>query len=231
MTPATRATRPPRAASPEEPFGVPEVTAHRLARGTWRYSRASGPGGQHRDHAETRAVLHVPRAALEGLPADVAERLGAELGLARRAVRLTSQAERSRERNRALVEERLAARVAAALAPRRPRRPPRPPAAGAERRRPAKARRAAAQVARRPPVAGEDCPPTRRTTVDAIDAIRLRRSVRRYTDRPVDDADLDELLRLALLAPTGSMAQAWTLVVVRERERARAVGELVIEGG
>src|SRR5262245_32831980 len=27
------------------------------------------------------------------------------------------------------------------------------------------------------------------------------------------------------------MAQAWTLVVVRERERARAVGELVIEGG
>jgi nitroreductase len=67
--------------------------------------------------------------------------------------------------------------------------------------------------------------------VDALEAIRLRRSVRRYTDRPVDDADLDEILRLALLAPTGSMAQAWTMLVVREPERARAVGELVIEGG
>jgi nitroreductase len=67
--------------------------------------------------------------------------------------------------------------------------------------------------------------------VDANEAIRLRRSVRRYTDRPVDDGDVDELLRLALLAPTGSMAQAWTFLVVRERERARAVGELIIEGG
>jgi nitroreductase len=67
--------------------------------------------------------------------------------------------------------------------------------------------------------------------VDAIEAIRRRRSVRRYTDRPVADADVDEVLRLALLAPTGSMAQAWTFLVVREPERARAVGELVIEGG
>ncbi len=67
--------------------------------------------------------------------------------------------------------------------------------------------------------------------MDAIEAIRKRRSVRRFTDRPVADADVDELLRLALLAPTGSMAQAWTFLVVREPERARAVGELVIEGG
>ena len=67
--------------------------------------------------------------------------------------------------------------------------------------------------------------------MDAIEAIRKRRSVRRYTDRPVPDETLDELLRLALLAPTGGMAQAWTLVVVREPERARALGELVIEGG
>jgi nitroreductase len=67
--------------------------------------------------------------------------------------------------------------------------------------------------------------------VDAIEAIRGRRSVRRYTDEPVADGDVDELLRLALLAPTGSMAQAWTLLVVREPERARALGELVIEGG
>ena len=67
--------------------------------------------------------------------------------------------------------------------------------------------------------------------MDALEAIRKRRSVRRYTDRPVPDEDLDRLLRLALLAPTGGMAQAWSLLVVRERERARAVAELIIKGG
>lgn len=44
--------------------------------------------------------------------------------------------------------------------------------------------------------------------LDALDAIRQRRAVRRYTDRPVADADLDRLLRLALLAPTGHGAQS-----------------------
>ncbi len=67
--------------------------------------------------------------------------------------------------------------------------------------------------------------------MDALDAIRRRRSVRRYTDRPVDDADVDELLRLALLAPTGGMAQAWSILVVREPERRAALAELIIRGG
>jgi nitroreductase len=67
--------------------------------------------------------------------------------------------------------------------------------------------------------------------MDALEAIRLRRSVRSFTDRPVDDADLDQLLRLALLAPTGGMAQAWSLLVVREPERRAALAELIIAGG
>lgn len=67
--------------------------------------------------------------------------------------------------------------------------------------------------------------------MNADDAIRQRRSVRRYTDRPVADADIDALLRLALLAPTGGMAQAWSFIVVRDDERRRAVAELVIRGG
>ena len=67
--------------------------------------------------------------------------------------------------------------------------------------------------------------------MDALEAIRKRRSVRQYTDRPIPDETLDRLLRLALLAPTGGMAQAWSLVVVREPARAAAVAELVIRGG
>jgi nitroreductase len=67
--------------------------------------------------------------------------------------------------------------------------------------------------------------------LNADEAIRRRRSVRRYTDAPVSDEDIDALLRLALIAPTGGMAQAWSFIVVREPEKRRAVAELVIRGG
>ena len=66
--------------------------------------------------------------------------------------------------------------------------------------------------------------------MEALDAIRKRRSVRRYTDRPVADEDLDALLRLALLAPTGHNAQAWSFIVVREPGRRAALAELVLRG-
>ena len=66
--------------------------------------------------------------------------------------------------------------------------------------------------------------------MEALDAIRARRSVRRYTDAPVSDEDIDTVLRLALLAPTGHNAQAWSFVVVREPERRAALAELVLRG-
>jgi nitroreductase len=66
--------------------------------------------------------------------------------------------------------------------------------------------------------------------MEALEAIRLRRSVRRYTDAPVPDADVDKVLRLALLAPTGHNAQAWSFIVVREPERRAALADLVLRG-
>jgi ribosome-associated protein len=128
------------------------VAASLAERGHWRYSRASGPGGQRRDHAETRAELTVRASHLDGLPEGTAARLLRGLGLDRGPLRLTSQAERSRERNREIVLERLERRVAAALAPApAPRRATRPTAASRERRLAAKARRSATKAARRPP--------------------------------------------------------------------------------
>ena len=67
--------------------------------------------------------------------------------------------------------------------------------------------------------------------MDALEAIRKRRSVRRYTDRPVAEEDLDALLRLALLAPTGGMAQAWSLLVVRDPGLRAGVADIVMRGG
>jgi ribosome-associated protein len=129
-----------------------EVAGHLAARGAWTWSRSSGPGGQRRDHAETRAELTLRARDLGELPHPVAARLRDAWGLARRPLRMTSQAERSRERNREVVMARLAARVAEALAPEPPeRRPTRPTRAARERRRADKAHRAGLKAGRRPP--------------------------------------------------------------------------------
>ncbi len=66
--------------------------------------------------------------------------------------------------------------------------------------------------------------------MDAVDAIRRRRAVRTYTDRPVPDEVVDRLLRLALSAPTGSGAQSWALMVVRDAAVRREVAEIVLDG-
>jgi ribosome-associated protein len=134
-----------------------EVARWIAARAAWSASRASGPGGQRRDHAETRAQLTVRPADLDGLPEPVASRVAEALGLERRPLRLASQAERSRERNRQVVLTRLERRVAAALAPEPPpRRATRPTAAARRRRLAEKARRAAVKAARRRPEDGGD---------------------------------------------------------------------------
>ena len=98
---------------------------------------------------------------LEGLPDGVAERLAARLGLDRRPLRMTSQAERSRERNREIVLARLERRVADALAPRPAAPATRPTRAARERRLADKARRAAVKAARRP--AEPEADPQRRS--------------------------------------------------------------------
>lgn len=131
---------------------TPGALARRLAAlGEWHHSRSSGPGGQHRDNAETRVVLIIRASDLAPLGAAEAARVGAALGLDRRPLRLSSQADRSRERNRAHVMSRLERRLAAALAPRAPRIPTRPSRAARRRRLEAKAHRGALKRLRRPP--------------------------------------------------------------------------------
>ena len=45
-----------------------------------------------------------------------------------------------------------------------------------------------------------------------------RRSVRKYSDRPVEDEKLDKVLTAGLYAPTGMNNQAPVMVVVRDKE-------------
>lgn len=48
-----------------------------------------------------------------------------------------------------------------------------------------------------------------------INEIRTRRSIRKYTDQPVTDEIVMQLLESARLAPSGSNTQPWHFIVVR----------------
>lgn len=54
--------------------------------------------------------------------------------------------------------------------------------------------------------------------MDALECILSRKSVRKYTDQPVTDEQIDTLLKAAMAAPTGKNVRPWEFVVVRDRE-------------
>ncbi|MFN4089789.1 MAG: NADPH-dependent oxidoreductase [Alphaproteobacteria bacterium] len=55
-------------------------------------------------------------------------------------------------------------------------------------------------------------------TSETIRLLHGRVSVRRYTDRPVDDAHVEAILRAAFRAPTSSNIQSYSVVIVRDAD-------------
>jgi nitroreductase len=55
-------------------------------------------------------------------------------------------------------------------------------------------------------------------TADVWDVMATARSIRRFTDEPVDDATLGRCLEAATWAPSGANAQAWRFVVLQSPE-------------
>jgi len=53
--------------------------------------------------------------------------------------------------------------------------------------------------------------------MDAIEALRKRRSIRRYTDDAIPKADLETIVDAGRLAATGSNRQPWDFVIVTDR--------------
>jgi ribosome-associated protein len=104
-----------------------------------RYSRSSGPGGQHAQKTETRVEAVFDAGSSETLTEAQKRRLIARAGPLVRAV---AQDERSQARNRELALERLADAIREGLRVRRTRRPTKPTAAARERRLAEKKRRA-----------------------------------------------------------------------------------------
>ena len=61
--------------------------------------------------------------------------------------------------------------------------------------------------------------------METWDALRARRNVRTYEDRPIPDEDLDRILEAARRTPSSMNQQAWDLVVVTERDRLRKLAK------
>jgi ribosome-associated protein len=114
----------------------------------YRFSRSSGPGGQHAQKSSTRAEALFDVDESAGLsPAEkrrVAEKLGP-------VVRAIAQDERSQLRNRELAADRIVEQLREAVRVRRPRKATRPSASQRAERLDSKRRRAATKQLRRPP--------------------------------------------------------------------------------
>jgi ribosome-associated protein len=133
---------------PRESIQVTSRLAIPLEEVDLRYSRSSGPGGQHAQKTETRVEAVFDVAASDTLSETQKSRLLERVGPVVRAV---AQDERSQSRNRELALERLAAAIRAGLRVQRKRRPTKPTAAARERRLDEKKRRGTTKKLRRPP--------------------------------------------------------------------------------
>ncbi len=119
-----------------------------LAEVELRFSRSSGPGGQHANTSETRVEAIFDVEGSSALTDAQKRRVLAKAGPTLRAV---AQDERSQYRNRELAVERLVERLRQALKVERRRVATKPTRASRERRLDSKKRRSQTKQLRRPP--------------------------------------------------------------------------------
>jgi ribosome-associated protein len=117
-----------------------------------RFSRSSGPGGQHAQRTESRVEAVFDVQASSALSDAQKRRVVARAGPFLRAI---AQDERSQWRNRELAVERLVEALRAALFVPRKRRPTTPTRASRERRLEGKRLRSQTKRLRRPPSGAE----------------------------------------------------------------------------
>ena len=117
-----------------------------LAEVQLRFSRSSGPGGQHAQKSETRVEAVFDVESSDALTDAQKRRVVGRAGPVLRAV---AQDERSQSRNRELALERLVAALREALRVERKRVPTKPTAAARERRLEQKKRRSKTKRLRR----------------------------------------------------------------------------------
>jgi len=66
--------------------------------------------------------------------------------------------------------------------------------------------------------------------MDAIEALKTRRSIRSFRPDPISEEILRELVDCARLAPSGNNVQPWEFIVVRDSKMRRALADLAEHG-
>lgn len=87
-------------------------------------------------------------------------------------------------------------------------------------------RRTWVMLQRRAPHGSSASPARTVKPMETFDAIRARRNVRTYADRPIPPQDLDRILEAGRRAPSSMNDQAWDFVLVTERERLRELSRV-----
>jgi nitroreductase len=67
--------------------------------------------------------------------------------------------------------------------------------------------------------------------METWDAIRARRNVRSYTDRPIDPHDLDRILEAGRRSPSAANRQRWDFVVCTERPQLQELSKVSRSAG
>ncbi|MEB3332208.1 MAG: alternative ribosome rescue aminoacyl-tRNA hydrolase ArfB [Synechococcaceae cyanobacterium] len=138
--------------------GAPALTIA-AAELRWRFSRASGPGGQHLNKTDSRAELRFDLAGSASLPASLRQRALQRLGprLVDGCLTITASEQRSQWQNRLAAQRRLLELLQEALKPPPPpRRRTRPSRGSVERRLATKKQRSAVKQQRRTPAQTPD---------------------------------------------------------------------------
>lgn len=63
--------------------------------------------------------------------------------------------------------------------------------------------------------------------MDTLNCIKTRRSIRRFTDQPISDETLQQLLEAVRWAPSWANCQCWRLIVVKDPEIKNSLSNLL----
>lgn len=62
--------------------------------------------------------------------------------------------------------------------------------------------------------------------MDAFEVIKTRRSLRRFTDEPVSDQQIETILDAVRYSPSWANMQCWRFVVTKDKEKIKRIAEL-----
>lgn len=61
--------------------------------------------------------------------------------------------------------------------------------------------------------------------MEFLDVVRARHSIRSYSDEQVGEAQIGQIIECARLAPSWANKQCWSFIVVRDREKIKALAK------